>query len=327
MKRDWMPSLNTFEINTRGSHKKAIILFTDSVSKIKNEISDPAIAALFAGIEPVFHHYEQRYQEKQLVDNTYESKTMGFEAILTRLSTEIKRWEGKVRAEFIEDTPEEHSIFPNKRSPFIAGTYENRRASVGVLATKLQEFPVFQTLSIEVRNFYNEMEMLRDKQQQMEGKSAQLSDLLEEARVEMCEELYGVLGVLMHKHRKNPSNIARYFDLSLLRKTNNAQEVEATDIETKNINAGETLTLRKRPADATEVYLKNQGNTLLQFSCTAMEGVMDNVTYSLSPGESFADVYGNLFLAEKTYFLVRNIGTEAGVLAIKIKENTDVLEE
>lgn len=327
MKRDWMPSLNTFEINTRSSHKKAIILFTDSFSKLKNENNDSTIASLVADIEPAFRKYEQLYQDKQLVDNTYESKTMGFEAILARLSSEIKRWEGKVRAEFPEDTVEEYSIFPNKRSPFIAGTYENRRASVGVLATKLQEFPVFQTLSIEVRNFYNEMEVLRDKQQQMEGKSAQLSDLLEEARIEMCEELYGVLGVLMHKHRKNPSNIARYFDLSLLRKTNSTQEVEVTDIESKNINAGETLTLRKRPADATEVYLKNEGNTLLQFSCATIEGIMDNVTYSLSPGESFADVYSNLFLSEKTYFLVRNIGTEAGVLAIKIKENTDVLEE
>ena len=323
MKRDWMPSLNTFEINTRGSHKKAIILFTDSVSKIKNEISDPAIAALFAEIEPVFHQYEQRYQEKQLVDNTYESKTMGFEAILTRLSTEIKRWEGKVRAEFIEDTPEEHSIFPNKRSPFISGTYENRRAAVAVLAAKLQEFPMFQNLSVEVRAFYTEMEQLRDTQQQMEGKSAQLSDLLEEARIEMCEELYGALGVLMHKHRKAPTNICRYFDLSLLRKTNTAQEINATDMEVKSIDAGAIVSLGKRPAETTEVYLQNTGNTLLQFSCGDSQGIMDNVTYTLSAGESFVDLYGNLFLSEKTYFLVQNIGTEAGELSFKFVENLE----
>ena len=327
MKRDWMPSLNTFEINTRGSHKKAIILFTDSVSKLKNEISDPTIAALFADIEPTFRQYEQLYQDKQLVDNTYESKTMGFEGILTRLSTEIKRWEGKVRGEFPEDTVEEHSIFPNKRTPFIAGTYENRRASVGVLATKLQEFPIFQVLSMEVRAFYNEMEQLRDTQQQMEGKSAQLSDLLEAARVEMCEELYGALGVLMHKHRKTPSNISRYFDLSLLRKTNNSQDAETADVTIKNINAGAVISLGKRPADATEIYLKNTGSGLLQFSCADFEGVMDNVTYTLSAGETFADTYENLFLSDKTYFLVRNIGAEAGSLTFKFNENTDSLEE
>ena len=327
MKRDWMPSLNTFEINTRGSHRKAIILFTDSFSKLKNENGDTTIASLAAEIEPAFRQYERLYQEKQLVDNTYESKTMGFEAILTRLSTEIKRWEGKIRAEFPEDSVEEHSIFPNKRSPFIAGTYEDRRAAVGVLATKLQEFPMFQNLSAEVRAFYNEMEQLRDTQQQMEGKSAQLSDLLEAARIEMCEELYGALGILMHKHRKTPSNIMRYFDLSLLRKTNSAQVTDATNMEEKSIAAGTILSLGKRPADTTEIYLQNTGNSLLQFSCADFEGIMDNITYTLSPGESFADMFGNLFLSEKNYFLVQSIGTEAGSFSFKFVENRDSLEE
>lgn len=320
MKREWNPLLNTFEINTRGTHKKALILFTDTISKLQNEESDPQIQQILAVLYPLFIAYENAYQEKQLVLGEYEGKTMQFESILTELSTKIRQWEGKVRNEYIEDSYEEHSIFPNKRTPFVNGTYENRRSSVGVLATKLAKYPVFASLSNDVRLFYDQMTLVRKEQQILEGRSAQLSDILEHSRIDMCNGLYGALGLLMFMHNKMPSDIARYFDLSLLRKTtksNENNENEEDNIEFKTIEAGQTLSLGARPMDTMLIYLKNTGNADLHFSCSDFQGVMDSVTYTLSAGNSFMDSFKQLFLAEKKYLMVKNAGTTSAVLEME----------
>jgi hypothetical protein len=62
-------------------------------------------------------------------------------------------------------------------------------------------------------------------QQTTEGALGQLSDLRENQRLLLADELEGVLGTLMFMHCHNLTEIERYFDLTLLRSVHNNQPV------------------------------------------------------------------------------------------------------
>ena len=226
-KRTWIFLYNTFLVQTESSFRKALVLFTDTHAKLRNEQTDPDIATMLSYLEPPFLAYVKIYNTWGAVSGTYHGKTQSVEELLANdLPLQLRRWEGKVRSEFIEDSPTEREIFPNKRSPFLSGTYEDRISAIGSLAEKLIDFPQLSAVQAEVNSFYNLMESARLVQQQKEGDLKRLSDLLEAQRVLVAEELHGILGLLIHKYRKNPLNVERYFDLSLLRDTSDGTTPE-----------------------------------------------------------------------------------------------------
>lgn len=222
MQKPWIFTSNTFEVNTQGSHKKMLALAADTEAKLKAEANDLAINALYQAYFPVYDTYRQIYMNYDVAAGNYEGQTLNVETSLTEnLPKEIKKWEGFVRSIYAEDTPEEHSIFPNKRSPFTQSTYEDRISAVGALSKRLSldSNPAIQAYAATVQSFYNLLISARETQQNNEGLLGHLSDIREEQRVLLADELYGVLGGLMQKFKADPAQITRFFDLSLLRQT------------------------------------------------------------------------------------------------------------
>jgi hypothetical protein len=120
---------------------------------------------------------------------------------------------------YYEDTPEEKAIFPHKRTPFLSGTYEDRLSTVGTLAASLQPIvPLAATYTL-VNNFYNLALSTRLAQQQGEGALGQVSVLREQQRKLVAIALFGVYGGLILKYRAEPLQVARFFDLELLRQS------------------------------------------------------------------------------------------------------------
>lgn len=234
MDKEWIFLSNTFEVQTRGTQVRALSLFTDTHAKLKNEDKDEDIAIMFVELDPVYNAYAQLYGQKQSIDGIYEGKTLGFEEILEQMPTELRKWESKVRYFFPEDTPTEHEIFPNKRSPFLTGTYETRILAVSALAEKLGNYSDLSAAQLQVQSYYNLLQGARLAQQEKEGASKQLSNLLENQRVVVCEVMYGILGLLMHKFRSDRPQIARFFDLTLLRNTNNGDNQELPENQPTN---------------------------------------------------------------------------------------------
>lgn len=218
--RQWIFLSNTFLVNTEGSFKKALSLFTDTHAKLRNEQADPDIAAMFAELDPVYQAYVTIYTNWEMTQGTYKGKTAGVEEILLeKMPVNLRLWEGAVRAVFPEDSPTETEIFPNKRSPFLSGTYEQRIMAVGALANKLTEYAALNATQLLVASFYNTLESTRLRQQEKEGDVKRLSTLLENQRIIVCRVMYGILGLLMHKYQTDTDDIARFFDLSLIRRT------------------------------------------------------------------------------------------------------------
>jgi hypothetical protein len=219
-KRPWLFLINTFDVNTANSNVKMLSLATDTHSKLQAQVSDNAIAAIMASYNPVYQAYRQICSNYDLVAGNREGSTLNFENLITdNLPVEIRKWEGAVRSVYYEDSPQEKAIFPNKRRPFLQGTYEDRLLAVNTLYDKLNTDSNFSTLAPQVQSFYNLLLSARDSQQQEEGTLGLLSNTREQQRKLMAIELYGALGALMNKYKANPETVAQFFDLSLLRET------------------------------------------------------------------------------------------------------------
>ncbi len=216
MKTKWLVLNNTFATGTKGSHKKALTLFEDTYAKLKAEATNDAdIQLIVTDFEPFYLAYQSLYAQKQAILGMYEGHTLGFENILADMPHQIRIWESKVRAEYMEDSPEERMIFPNKRSDYLQGTYEERINAVKSLTLRLANFPILAPVQALVQTFYNQLEAARLNQQQQEGQNDKLSSLLEKQRVDTCVELYGVLARLMWKYRYDTDRVNNYIDREL----------------------------------------------------------------------------------------------------------------
>lgn len=220
--RPWIFTSNTFEVNTRGSNKNMLSISTDTEAKLQAEISDADINVIYTDYFPVYEAYRQIYINYDVAAGNREGETLNFENLITtELQQKIRKWEGFVRSVYDEDSPEERSIFPNKRAPFLGGTYDDRISAVGSLAKRLtaDTNASIQGYAPTVQSFYNLLFSARDTQQNKEGLLGMLSDTREQQRILLANELYAVLGGLMRKFKSDPQQITRFFDLSLLRET------------------------------------------------------------------------------------------------------------
>jgi len=219
MIKPWIFLSNTFEVQTRGSNIKMLSLATDTDAKLMNENADPDILNLYNILNPAYNTYRQVCINYDMVEGSYGGGTLAFENLLDTLPQQLRIWESGVRAVYYEDTPEERAIFPRKRNPFNSGTYEDRLSAVGTLAASLQPIVALAATYTLVNNFYNLALSTRLAQQQGEGALGQVSVLREQQRKLVAIALFGVYGGLILKYRAEPLQVARFFDLELLRQS------------------------------------------------------------------------------------------------------------
>lgn len=321
----WRYRFNTFESNTRGSNIKMLSLSTDTHAKLKAEETNPAIADIILIYEPVFFAYRDLDQQYGVRSGEYAGKTLGFEEYLDQIPQQLRQWESLIRAVYVEDTPEERAIFPNKRTPFINGTYESRLDALGSLKLKVAADPALSTASTQITSFYNASLGARLVQQTGEGALQQLSDLRENQRIILSEELMGVLGTLLFIHRHNLTEVERYFDLSLLR--DNADDVETAF--TGTIDATSIINLNEQ-IDGSGIEIDN--NTVVRMSNNSPAGVSltfylsDSPTaspgagpqFTIASGSSLDKTIGELGAPGLTFFNIQNPTGEPGNWGIEL---------
>lgn len=269
-KRSWLFLINTFEANTRGSNVKMLSLATDTRSKLQAQISDPIIANIMLQFDPVFQAYNQIYINYDIVAGVKKGKTLNLENLLKEnLLDELRKWEAAVRVVYPEDSVKEVEFFPNKRSPFLRSTYEDRIATVATLQGNLASDSNFTSLANQVQSFYNLLLTARDTQQQNEGNLGLLSSIRENQRKLLATELFGVYGALINKYRATPETVGKFFDLSLLRDTNDRQILASYE---GNIAASATENLGLLPTGATLLKVSVLSGGAVEFGLS-LDGV------------------------------------------------------
>lgn len=216
----WQFLSNQFETGTRNNFKRANVLNNDHLSKLTSEQADPDILALVTRTQPPSTAYSGAYSNWISARATYKGHTQLLDNLLNDLSsTKIKQWDIQIQAQFLEGTPEYTMILPNRRGPFQTGTKDERLSEVEALAQRLLGYAALAATQADVAAFGTALRTARDNQQQKEQLVSMASDVLENARLDLCIMMYGNLGVLMDKYRDTPAVIENFWQLDLIRRT------------------------------------------------------------------------------------------------------------
>jgi len=271
----WRYLINAFEVNTRGSHVKGLSLATDHDAKLHAEDADPDILALHTPYHAVYQAYAQICAHFDSVSGIHKGLTVSLEALLRDdLPDQLRLWEGVVRAVHPEDSPEEVMIFPNKRTPFLQTTYEDRISAINSLIESLQENGGFPALVTQVQSYYNLALSTRDTQQQQEGLIGQSADLRENQRLLVMQEMQGNFGRLVQKFRTDIDSVERFFDMSMLRQAEgDGDENPPSEPQLFNgtLNPAISVTVDATLTAASELTIQNHslGAQTFQIFCSA----------------------------------------------------------
>jgi hypothetical protein len=326
MERNWIFATNTFESNTRNNYKRMLTLTLDHYGKlVLAAASNPAFVPLRDEYEPFHLEYQNAYNAWVTAGGVHEGSTLSVEELLEDLNTKLRGWEATVRYVYQEDSPQERSIFPNKRAPYQSGTYEQRISAVKGLALHLATFttePLLVTLSGDVMTFYDTIEAARVAQTGNELGISSRSAALERARVNCAIEMYGNMGRIMYIYRENPVEIEQFWDLSLLRNT-----TDNTFSQNVSVNPTALVTVGLSPAQRDSI----DANTIIKITNTSTAPVPLKVGFSTAAGEEptfTATVEPEMmrelsaselgWSSEKKFLTIRNESPETGTATVQV---------
>lgn len=320
----WRYTINTFEVNTVGSNVKMLSLSADTYAKLKAEEANPAIAAILLIYEPVYFAYRDIDQQYGVKSGEYQGNTLDWEHYLDQMPQKLRQWESLIRFVYIEDSPQEKAIFPNKRAPFESGTYESRLEALGSLKLKTGSDVALAAANAQIASFYNAASGARLVQQTSEGSLGQLSDLRENQRLLLADELEGVLGQLMFIHRHNLVEVERYFDLSLLRDTGDDKTVVVDGGINPNqvINVSALLPENMNVNDDTVIRLKNKSAVPVNLEFYSANGPSDlppaGPLFNVGGGATLEKVLGDFNFSTYSNLNIHNPTGSAGTWEIEI---------
>ncbi len=325
--RNWFYTINTFEVQTRRNYKKMLTLTLDHYGKLVYAAEqDPVFIPLRDRYQPVHIAYQNSYAAWKAAEGIHEGSTGTVEGMLKQLNSEVRSWEGTVRYVFPEDSPNERTIFPNKRAPFQTGTYEQRISAILTLSEVLATFttqPLLVTLSATVLTFYNTIEAVRLLQTGGEIGITSKSAEVEADRIACAMGMYGNLGLLMNILRENPIGVEQFWDMTLLRNITDNTYTEEMSIDPSSIaTAGLSEEEREAVTASTVVFVKNTSaaavNLKVGFAATA-GGTPTTIIELVHAEERELSASELGWSSDKKYLVVSNTSTETGTLDLEVQ--------
>ena len=215
--RLWHYLMNSILIVTTGSYRAMRIIANFTLDALNIPLN-PFIIALHTNLAPYVTAYLSAYAAWLAQLGVQISSTNVFYLALESLrSTDSKLWDRMIQAVYPRGTVGYKKLMPHGKKDLQSGSQEDKVAAVEALSLNL----VGEAGLVPVKTLVDaKLAILNsNKSSKNTGKSNTniFSDAVENARVNLAQELYGVLGNLMYHFRANPSLIAPFFDITAIR--------------------------------------------------------------------------------------------------------------
>jgi hypothetical protein len=282
---EWHYLLNQFDNATIGSFRLMLTITNDHYAKLQAQQADPDILILLNRTDPVHQAFLDQWSTWKSSEGIYRGATDATEALLNQLSSTFARqWDTAIMGQFDLGTTEHTTLLPDGRTPFQQGTTDERVAAVKTLGLTLADFAPLAPLKLTVDGFHTTLKNARDGQQAKEQLADQARNDMETARKAIAVMQFRNLGSLMDKFGETPSNVANYFEVSLLqRKAGSTPPKEEEFIGT--VGPMSTVNITSGIAAEASIILTNTGSVMLRF-CAAPDAttacMMDGI--DLLPG-------------------------------------------
>jgi len=213
----WNFIINTFLVATVGSYRLAVRIAKDHNDALFAGKADPEINAMYLIFHPIYLSMQNAYDLWHAQGGTQSGETLGLNLLMKQLShTKISDWDIDIQAIYKRKTPEYKKLLPHNRTPFQIGSQDNRITAVAALSKNLTGIPALTALKTDVDAFKIELTTGQDVKNVSFKTTDNHSEAVEEARVAMCNKMFGNYGRLLGINEDNPSAITKYFPIKFI---------------------------------------------------------------------------------------------------------------
>jgi len=226
MEEPWHYLIDQFVTSTLENYKKALKLtnYHDAyLNKMQVDYpSDPDWATLYNRYSPFHQAYVGAYSNWKIAGGQQKGQTLNVDQMLSLLTTRVATWDMQVQLVpgYQKGTSNYLTLFPQGRRPFNTGGKAARKDAVMNLGLQLSAIAPLAAIGGTVTAFYNQLDTATDTQESAKGGTKAMSTEVEIKRVEVMTEQYRNLGFLINKTADHPERIAPFFELNVLRESN-----------------------------------------------------------------------------------------------------------
>ena len=213
----WNYVINTFLVATIGSYRLAVRIAKDHNDALFAGKADPAINAQYLIFHPLYLNMQSTYDLWHAQGGTQSGETLGLQLLLKKLShTKISDWDIDIQVIYKRNSPEYKKLLPHYRVPFQSGTQDQRLTALAGLSTNLTGIAALAAVKTDVDAFQVDLTTGQDVQHVAFKTTGNQNELVEAARVAMCNKMFGNYGRLLAINEDNPPAITKYFPIKFI---------------------------------------------------------------------------------------------------------------
>jgi len=287
METPWHYTSNQFIIATDDNLKKAVQLSNYHNSFLNGRMiddpMDPDWALLYNRYNPFHTAYINEYSSWKVSGGVHEGHTVTLDQLLVLLIARVDTWDSQVKAVagFEKGSGPYQMLFPLGRKPFSNGAKDARIGAVKDLADAMIPYVPLVTVMGAVNMFFTQLVAARSAQTNAIGNTNFKSTSVNQRRIAAMTEQYRDLGFLINKTAELPDYINAFFDLNVLRESNQVRftgtldpsETEAVLIHTFMADDEIQLEIIGDPAPAP--------GTMVQFYLATTPGGTDSTAVAI----------------------------------------------
>jgi len=225
METPWHYLDNQFLNGTKENYKKAFQLSQYHNAFLQARVYDdplnPDWTLMFNRYNPFHQDYADAYTAWQSAGGLQQGKTVDIDEMLNMLPAEVDTWDSMIKSipGFRKGSGNHQALFPFGRRPFNTGSKDARIEAVRTLAESMNDYPPLSAVTALVNTFHGQLLTVRNTQTGAIGTTKFKSQAVELGRVEVMTQQYRNLGYLIDKFSAHPELIAPFFDLNVLRQS------------------------------------------------------------------------------------------------------------
>lgn len=279
--RNWIYVINPFLTASEGSMLVTykISLYHDNA--LAEAKADPFILALYNLYHPIHLTLKAEYDACVTQDGLQRGESLNLNQLIRLLAhSKIQGWDIKIQNVYPQSTPQYKKLMPNRRIPFQSGAQVDRIGSVKSLSIAIGNDVALKTLKAEIDSFYTLIDTAHNTQKMSISSTKSHSKAFEHARVAACNAQFSNYGALIQKYYATPEVVTHYFDMKLLR---NTQQV----LFNGHVKPNEVYTVVKHTfTDTDEIFIDNSGTSPLKIYLAESKDQRPTATaFNVLPGK------------------------------------------
>jgi hypothetical protein len=167
--------------------------------------------------KPLLDDYQSALQDKMSSKSASKAYVYSFSELIDQMPSHLATWDVAIQNVFPAKSLEYNTIFSVNRSDIYKGTTRQILDNITNFKNKVEQYPALAAIVVPVKNYVLSLSGTRDIKSDKKETVELNSDIFDAKYDALGVMMYRNLGKLIDLYADDPSQIERYFPISMLR--------------------------------------------------------------------------------------------------------------